>query len=209
MKQIKAVSSHRTPKGLIVPTKAENLLKQMHAEILVCTACRLHKSRTHAVPGEGDLRAALMFIGEAPGETEDREGRPFRGRSGKFLDLLLARIGLTREEIFITGSVKCRPPHNRTPRDDELAVCRALWLDRQIELINPSLLVLLGKVALKQVLAKTGSLTELHGQIRERDGRPCLITYHPASAMRFPAVRAATLKDFRKIQRLLRDTATE
>jgi DNA polymerase len=148
-----------------------------------------------------------MLIGEAPGANEDREGRPFIGRAGQFLDTLLAACGLDRSRIYITSAVKCRPPDNRTPKDDEMATCRALWLERQIELIDPDLIVVMGKTPLRQMFGEKAlvRLSDLHGQVRVREGRRCLLTYHPAAAMRFPVARCAMQEDFAKIAGLLAD----
>lgn len=173
----------------------------MHALIRVCVACPLHESRTNAVPGEGDPNARLMLIGEAPGEKEDLEGKPFRGRSGRFLDQLLAGAGITRNEIYITSCVKCRPPANRNPRDHELATCRTLWLEPQIKLIDPKLIVLMGKIAARMV-GETGLLKKLHGRLVECNGRSHVLTYHPAAGMRFPEIRDAMISDFRTIREL-------
>lgn len=179
------------------PAARLKLLATLHDGIRTCTACRLHRTRTHAVPGEGDRLGGIMFIGEAPGAKEDLAGKPFIGRSGQFLDELLAASGLDRRQIFITSAVKCRPPQNRTPKDDELDTCRERWLENQIELVDPSIIVLLGKTPLRQVLGeKKGNLAELHGQCREKDGRQYLLTYHPAAGMRFPTARSAMQQDF-------------
>jgi len=145
-----------------------------------------------------------MFIGEAPGEKEDEEGKPFRGRSGDFLDRVLEETGLGREKIYVTSSVKCRPPANRDPRQDELETCRKAWLDRQINIIDPRLIVLLGRIALRQVLGETGPLGHFHGQTVERNGRRVLPTYHPAAGMRFPGVARRMRNDFRKVLRGVR-----
>lgn len=164
-----------------------------------CRRCRLCHGRRHAVPGEGNPHARVMLIGEAPGVTEDELGRPFVGRSGRFLDWVLDECALNRESVFVTSSVKCRPPGNRSPRADELVICRQAWLDRQIELIDPRLVVLMGKTPLRQLLGETASLTALHGTVRNLKGRRCLITYHPAAAMRFPKIRSPMRRDLRML----------
>lgn len=182
-----------------MPDDRQARLDALHRGICRCRKCLLHASRTHAVPGEGPLDARAMLIGEAPGAEEDRLGLPFRGRSGQFLDELLAGAGLGREEVFITSSVKCRPPGNRRPHADELATCRAAWLVRQMELVHCPRVVLLGATAIRQVLGETGRLDALHGQVRRCDGRDFLLTYHPAAGMRFPAARRAMIADFRAL----------
>ena len=174
-------------------------LTSLHHGIQRCRKCRLSETRTHAVPGEGPCSARIMFIGEAPGEKEDQDGRPFRGRSGSFLDELLASVGMVRDEIYVTSSVKCRPPGNRDPRPDELQTCRDAWLEQQIEILNPDLVVLLGKTALKQVLDEGGPLREVHGHLTWDCGRAILPTYHPAAGMRFPSIRRRMQQDFERI----------
>lgn len=144
-----------------------------------------------------------MFVGEAPGAIEDAEGRPFVGRAGRFVDQMLGQLGLTRARVFLTNSVKCRPPLNRAPRDDELAVCRERWLDRQIDLVAPAIIVLLGASAIKQRFGGTPQLSELHGDVRRHEGRTYFLTYHPASAMRFPAAGEAMAGDLERLKTLL------
>ncbi len=148
-----------------------------------------------------------MLVGEAPGEKEDDEGRPFIGRSGKFLSQILTELGLARDQMFITSAVKCRPPKNRTPRPDELDICRDRWLDSQIDAIQPRVIVLLGGTPVRQLLDETTKLNELHGRVIKKDGRTYLITYHPAAAMRFPRIAAAMRKDLKKVRRLLGNSA--
>jgi uracil-DNA glycosylase len=171
--------------------------------IVQCRRCPLHEQRRHAVPGAGPEGARIMFIGEAPGAREDATGEPFVGRAGGYLDILLARIGLTRSEIFITGSVKCRPPGNRTPRTAELRTCRELWLAPQIAAIDPAVLVLLGGVAARQVLGERRPLAELRGPMRRWHDRHVLVTAHPAAAMRFPRPRRWLDEDFVRLQAFL------
>jgi uracil-DNA glycosylase len=185
------------------------VLERLHYGIRACTACRLHRTRTQAVPGAGDVSARIMLIGEAPGANEDREGTPFIGRAGRFLDELLTASGLDRSAIYITSAVKCRPPDNRTPKDDEMETCRKLWLERQIELVDPQFIVLLGKAPLRQLFGKRAEakLSDIHGQVRIREGRRYLLTYHPAAGMRFPIARCAMQEDFRKLLECLRTDA--
>jgi uracil-DNA glycosylase family 4 len=175
-------------------------LTELHEGIRVCVECPLYQSRTQAVPGEGNPQAAIMLVGEAPGEVEDRQGRPFVGPSGRFLIKLLEQNGLSREDVFITNSVKCRPPNNRFPHVNELEVCKREWLLRQIELVDPKAIVLLGRAPLRQLLGEQATVTQLHGQFIRRDGRLYLIQYHPAAALRSPQVRAAMQQDFQQIR---------
>jgi len=180
--------------------------KRMHEldeGIRVCVRCPLHKSRAHAVPGEGPVPAKVFFIGEAPGGKEDQLGRPFVGPSGMLLNRLLETAGLSRQEVYITSCVKCRPPNNRTPHTDELNICQATWLNPQIDLVDPSIIVLLGRVALQQVLKDQRSLRQIHGQIVSRDGRQYFLTYHPAVAFRVPETRDSMEEDMMRLKQLL------
>jgi DNA polymerase len=146
-----------------------------------------------------------MLVGEAPGEQEDRLGRPFIGPTRRFFDQLLQDFGLSRELLFVTSSVKCRPPSNRDPLDDELATCRANWLDPQIRAVDPAVIVLLGLAAVRSLLGPSGKLRELHGTRHRYDGRELLVSYHPTAGMRFPRVRRAMYEDFA----LLRNSLSE
>ncbi len=184
-------------------TSSENIrdeqLERLARGIARCRRCRLHLTRTHAVPGEGSSLASVMLIGEAPGEKEDRLKRPFIGATRPFFDTLLRDFKLSREDLFITSSVKCRPPGNRNPRDDELRACRENWLLKQIEVIDPSVLVLLGAIAVRCLYGNCGKLKELHGSTQEYSGRTALITYHPTAGMRFPWIRKAMYDDFARL----------
>ena len=139
-------------------------------DIRKCTSCPLWKGTTLAVPGDGPKDAGIIVVGEAPGEEEDRHGLPFVGRSGKFLDKLLEIAGLDRKKVFITNTVKHRPPLNRAPKVSEIKVCTELWLDKQIEILKPKLIVVLGAVALK-TLTKETSVEKLHGKIIEKNAQ--------------------------------------
>jgi len=180
-------------------------INKLAREIYRCRKCRLYRSRKHAVPGEGSITSRIFFVGEAPGKNEDEQGRPFVGLSGKFFNQMLGKIGLSRNDIFVTGSVKCRPPQNRAPKNDELEICKKNWLNRQIEIIKPTLIVLLGKIALKQVLGVKENLDKIHGQMRQSNKQKCLITFHPAAAMRFPGVRKKMEQDFTKIMEIIQN----
>jgi DNA polymerase len=147
--------------------------------------------------------ADVFVIGEAPGAKEDRQGRPFVGPSGILLVQLLQVAGQNRQNVYITSCVKCRPPNNRTPHINELDTCQANWLNRQLELVNPKIVLLLGKVAIGQVLGEEGSLRQLHGQVIERDGRRHLMTYHPAAAFRVPQTRVSMEEDMAGLRQLL------
>ena len=180
-------------------TAREKELHRLIMGIRRCRKCPLHRHRTHAVPGEGPVQANILFVGEAPGKDEDKQGRPFVGHSGQFLDRLMDGVGITRSSLYTTSSVKCRPLKNRTPHAKELEMCRKAWLDRQISLIDPKLIVLLGKVPLRQMLGKKENLSNLHGQTFKKDGRTFLVTYHPAAAMRFPKIKDKIRQDIKKV----------
>jgi DNA polymerase len=155
-----------------------------------------------AVPGEGDPAAKILFIGEAPGEKEDLSGRPFCGRTGPFLDKLLEGAGISRETIFITSSVKCRPPKNRTPHKKEMTICRDAWLLQQIELIDPKLLVVMGKAAQWCIFQEDVKLADVHGRVRDFQGRKAMTTFHPTAAMRFKKLAEQMREDLALIKGL-------
>ena len=178
-------------------------MHELDEGIRVCVRCPLHQSRTHAVPGEGPLPAKVFCIGEAPGGKEDQLGRPFVGPSGTLLNRLLETAGLGRQDVYLTSCVKCRPPNNRTPHTDELSICQATWLNQQIDLVDPKIIVLLGRVALQQVLKDQRSLRQIHGEVVSRDGRRYFLTYHPAVAFRVPETRDSMDEDMARLKRLL------
>jgi uracil-DNA glycosylase len=164
---------------VMAKSKKAHRLEELAAQIRVCQLCPLAQSRTNAVPGDGKFSARVMIIGEAPGKDEDESGLPFVGASGRFLDSVMEGTDLDRKDFFITNTVKCRPPKNRTPKKSEIDVCTSNYLNEQIELINPKLVMLLGGVAAKTVLG-VKSVTEARGQVIERDGRRFVVGYHPA-----------------------------
>ena len=165
-------------------------LEAVAAEAAGCTRCRLHQSRTQVVFGQGDPHADLMFVGEAPGFHEDRQGLPFVGPSGQLLNRLLEGIGLRREDVYIANVVKSRPPQNRDPQPDEIAACRP-WLDAQIRLVDPKVVVTLGNFAAKTLLETTTGITRLRGQAYPFQGRVLLPTFHPAAALHAQGRRTA------------------
>ena len=171
--------------------------------VRACTDCPLHRSRTNAVPGEGNPSAELMFIGEGPGFHEDRQGRPFVGPAGQLLEGLLASIGTNRDNVFIANMVKCRPPENRDPQPPEIAAC-AKFLERQIELVNPKLIVTLGRFSLGRFFPGE-SVTRARGSLRQKDERLIFPVLHPAAALRRPELRATMVEDFRAIAAALAD----
>jgi uracil-DNA glycosylase len=186
-------------------------LQKLAKEVESCTRCDLHCNTHKAVPGEGPADARIMFVGEGPGRNEDLQGRPFVGAAGKFLAELLAAASLKREEVYITNVVKHRPTQeepdgsfkNRAPRPDEVAACR-VYLDRQIELIQPRIIVTLGAYSLAAFFPDQ-KVTAVHGKIRERDGRHYFHSYHPAAALYTQQLRDTMLDDMKKLGKFIRD----
>jgi len=178
-------------------------LTELYEEIAVCQRCDLCKGRTHTVPGEGPEDAEIMFIGEAPGFHEDRQGRPFVGAAGQFLEELLASIGLKREDVYIANVIKCRPPGNRDPLPDEIEACRP-YLDQQIELIQPKLIVTLGRYSMARYFPNV-QITHVHGQPKRIGGRIYYPMFHPAAALHQPKWRSAVAEDILKIPQLLKE----
>jgi DNA polymerase len=178
-------------------------LAKIGAEVRACQLCRLAKTRTQGVPGDGNPDAEIMFIGEGPGFHEDQQGRPFVGAAGQLLTEMLAKIGLRREDVFITNVVRCRPPGNRDPQPDELAACDG-YTQRQIALLKPRLIVTLGRYSMARFIG-SGPMRELHGQTREWNGITCLAMYHPAAILRTPTpeMRRIYEEDFSKIPGLV------
>lgn len=178
-------------------------LAELHALIAVCPDCPLAKTRTHAVPGEGPEDAEVMFVGEAPGFYEDQQARPFVGPAGKFLEELIAAIGLRREQVFICNIIKCRPPNNRDPLPGEIEACRK-WLEQQLELIRPKVVVPLGRYSLQHFLPGQ-SIGRVHGQ-RLRRGEVVLVPmYHPAAALHQGSMRRVIEEDFKKLPAYLEE----
>lgn len=173
----------------------EKKLQALAKEIRGCVKCPLCESRTLAVPGDGKPTAKVMIIGEAPGKEEDQSGHPFVGAAGRFLDSVLVGSDISREDIFITNTVKCRPPSNRTPRKLEVDTCTSNYLFAQIELINPLLVMLLGTVAVKKVLG-IKTVNEARGRVIEQNGRRFLVGYHPASSFYREDMAAKVREDF-------------
>jgi len=177
------------------------LLADMDAnEVKGCTKCRLCEGRRNTVFGEGDPDAAVMFVGEGPGETEDNTGRPFVGEAGQLLDKMIGGMGLAREQVFIANIVKCRPPENREPAPDEVATCTP-YLVRQIEIVRPKVIVTLGRPASQYMLSTKQSMTRLRGAWHARRGIRLMPTFHPAYVLRqyTPETRAAVWSDLRKV----------
>ena len=172
-------------------------LTDMYAQIRVCKKCELSQSRTNAVPGEGPENAEVMFIGEAPGFHEDRQGRPFVGAAGQYLDELLGMMGMDRNKVYITNVVKCRPPQNRDPLPNEMEACRP-YLDRQIELIKPKVIITISRFAMARWFANQ-KISAIHGQARHFGHLLVVPFFHPAAALHQPSLRKVIEEDFRKL----------
>jgi uracil-DNA glycosylase family 4 len=176
-------------------------LTDLYSEVRVCQRCILAQGRTHAVPGEGPEDADIMFIGEGPGFHEDRQGRPFVGAAGNYLNELLEKIGLKREQVYITNVVKCRPPGNRDPEAEEIEACRP-YLDRQIDLIRPRLVITLGRFSMQRYFPGA-SISRIHGQPKRVGSVIYYPMFHPAAALHQPRWRSMVEEDMLKIPDLL------
>ncbi len=174
-------------------------LTEVRRELGECKRCKLHLTRRHIVFGEGSEKAQLVFIGEAPGEDEDRQGRPFVGKAGQLLTRIINAIGLRREEVYITNIIKCRPPHNRNPQQAEIVTCEP-FLKKQLEIIQPKIICALGTFA-AQTLLKTGEkISQLRGRFHVYRGIKVMPTYHPAFLLRNPHKKREVWEDMKKIQ---------
>jgi len=192
------------PSGRVGTEERAEALEGIAASVRVCTRCRLHKGRAHAVPGEGLLDADLFVIGEAPGRQEDASGRPFVGSAGKVLDHALTAAQLSRQDVFITNLVKCRPPGNRPPRTDEIEACRP-YLMRQIDAVRPKVLVTLGSTSLQGLLGSRIELAETRGKRLDVDGSAVLPTYHPAAVLYNRRLERVLRNDLREAARIARE----
>jgi len=184
-------------------------LEAIAAEVRACTNCRLHATRTRSVPGEGDPETEVVFVGEGPGFNEDRLGRPFVGRAGDLLVKLLAHVGWRREDVFITNVVKCRPPDNRDPQPDEIAAC-APFLRRQLEALDPAVVVTLGRFSMATFMPGA-RISQAHGTVRRVDPATgaadalAFAMYHPAAALRTPAIERDSYADIAAVPAVLLD----
>ncbi len=189
-------------RGLMDSPPMWESLGELARTVAECRKCFLCEGRNRTVPGEGSADARLMFVGEGPGQTEDETGRPFVGRAGELLTQIIEAIELRREDVFIANAVKCRPPQNRKPLPDELAACWP-YLERQVELIRPKVLVALGATAAAAMLRVNRSLAELRGKVHSYRGIPLVVTYHPAALLRNPNWKKPTWDDVRIARQLL------
>jgi len=180
----------------------------LQAEVRTCTRCILHRGRTQAVFGSGDLEARWMVVGEAPGAEEDRQGEPFVGNAGQLLNAMLAAIGLPRPSVFVANMVKCRPPENRDPKPAELASCRP-YLERQVRLLQPTLILVVGRIAAQALLATDAPVARLRGQLHRVGGlnTPAIVTYHPAYLLRTPADKRKAWEDLKFARRTFDELA--
>jgi DNA polymerase len=193
----------------VTDAERRQALETIAAEVRSCTDCRLHQGRSKAVPGEGDPDTEVVFVGEAPGLNEDRQGHPFIGRAGDLLVKLLASIGWRREDVFITNIVKCRPPDNRDPQPDEVAAC-APYLRRQLEVLDPAVVVTLGRHSMARFMPGA-RISQAHGTVRpvnpDTGARAALVyaMYHPAAALRTPAIERESYADMAGVPATLVD----
>jgi len=186
----------------------QEALQRISGEVAACTRCELHHSRKKGVPGEGPPCAEIMFIGEGPGFHENEQGRPFVGAAGQLLDQLLAQAGLMRADVWITNVVKCRPPGNRDPLPEEVEAGTTPFLDEQIRLINPPIIVTLGRISMGKYVPGT-RIGEIHGRMRRIGDRHVIAMYHPAAALRQPALRPVLMSDFARLPELLMQARAE
>lgn len=178
------------------------ILEQIAVETSTCTMCELYHSRKNAVPGEGPANSDILFIGEGPGFHENEQGRPFVGAAGRFLEELLEKIGMNRQQVYITNVVKCRPPGNRDPHPDEIETCTNIYLDRQIKAINPKVIVTLGRFSMALYLPNA-KVSDVHGKPVRIKGRLVVPMYHPAAALHQGSLRPDIERDFAKLPQLI------
>ncbi|MCF6159354.1 MAG: uracil-DNA glycosylase [wastewater metagenome] len=177
-------------------------LEELRQEMLTCHKCPLNESRTNLVFGTGDPAADLMFVGEAPGRDEDLQGEPFVGRAGQLLNKIIEAIGMKRNDVYIANVLKCRPPGNRNPQPEEIALCMP-YLIKQIEIIKPKVLCALGTFAAQTLLDTKASVGTLRGKFHDYKGIPMMVTYHPAYLLRNPNDKARVWEDMKKVRDLL------
>ena len=173
--------------------------EELREKCLNCQACGLRRTCTQVVFGVGDPNAEVLFIGEAPGANEDQQGEPFVGRAGKLLDDMLAMIGLSRKNIYITNSVKCRPPENRDPLGEEKDACRG-YLRQQVRLMKPKIIVCLGRISAMGLIKPDFKISREHGQFFDRSGTLMMALYHPAALLRDPRKKPETFEDLKRLQ---------
>jgi len=180
-------------------TKSAETFEQIHAEIGDCTRCPLHLERTHVVHTEGNRKARLMFVGEAPGADEDAQARPFVGRAGQLLTKIIEAIGMKREDVLIGNVNRCRPPGNRAPTTEEASTCKP-YLLREIAVVQPEVIVVLGNTAMKNLLDTREGITRLRGNFQDYQGIKVMPTFHPAYLLRDPSKKRETWEDLKKVR---------
>jgi uracil-DNA glycosylase len=185
------------------PVTGSERLRVLAADAAGCVRCPLHGTRTNVVFGEGPASAELLVVGEAPGQEEDRTGRPFVGRAGKLLDLLLMSVGFPRADVYICNVLKCRPPQNRDPLGGEVAACTGNFLLPQVEAVAPRVMVAAGKFAAQSLLQTDGSIGVLRGRVHDYRGTPLVVTYHPAFLLRSPHMCRVAWHDFQLVRRVI------
>jgi DNA polymerase len=204
----KELGNYHLPKGETPMAKTASnkggkiMLNELKEHIGDCNRCRLSEERNNVVFGVGNPEADLMFVGEGPGSEEDKQGKPFVGRAGKLLDKIIEAMGLKREDVFIANVVKCRPPKNRNPEPDEIATCIP-FLEKQIEIIDPKIIVCLGTFAAQTLLATDEKISKLRGQLFEHKERKVIPTYHPAFLLRNPSMKRPVWEDMQKVMKHL------
>ena len=186
----------------VSPADSDRIWQQLARAVPACTRCELHASRTQTVFGVGNRNADLLIIGEAPGRDEDLQGEPFVGRAGRLLNAMLAAVGLERDQVYIANILKCRPPNNRDPRMEEVAACNG-WLQQQIDLIQPAVILALGRVAAHHLLNTDRSLGALRTRQHSFAGIPLIATYHPAYLLRTPIDKRKSWQDLKRVKLLL------
>lgn len=197
---LRRASGHPVAELVEDPTSgAQARLEAIASQVRACVLCPLHATRIQGVPGTGPATARIMAVGEAPGENEDREGRPFVGAAGRLLTHLLEEIGLSRDDIFITNVLKSRPPGNRDPLPEEVLAC-APYLDAQIEVLQPQVILLLGRHALQRLLPEAPGISRSHGTVIHRGGRTYMPCYHPAAALYNGGLLGTLRQDFQRLK---------
>ncbi|HSY48403.1 MAG TPA: uracil-DNA glycosylase [Thermoanaerobaculia bacterium] len=184
--------------SVVEDSEAKTILGELQAIAVVCEKCKLSKTRTQVVYGVGNPNADLMFVGEAPGRDEDLQGEPFVGRAGQLLTDIIKAMKLTRDDVYIANVIKCRPPENRNPEPDELDACRP-YIRRQVEIIQPKVIVALGRFAVQSLTEKAYGITSVRGQWLEYHGVKVMPTYHPAYLLRSPAAKKDVWSDMKKV----------
>ena len=197
-------SLHRQTEDVVTDASSSKEVnwRQLEQAVSTCSKCELHQTRTQTVFGVGNKNAGLLIIGEAPGRDEDLQGEPFVGRAGQLLNAMLAAIGLRRDQVFIANILKCRPPNNRDPRPEEAGACNS-WLQQQIDLIQPDVILALGRIAAHHLLNTDRSLGALRGKRHQYAGIPLIVSYHPAYLLRQPIEKRKSWQDLKSVISLL------